>query len=171
MIGPVVKIDPADLPRRPNIHYLGGKKYEELPEYLAGWDVCLLPFAINESTRFISPTKTPEYLAAGKPVVSTPIRDVVRPYGEMKLIHIAQTGAEFVAAIEAALNQREDSAEWLLSVDQFLAQNSWDQTWMRMMKIIDKAAGARGASPVGAPAMPAVERPAAKIASRSLSGD
>ena len=78
MIGPVVKIDPATLPGHANIHYLGGKKYSELPDYLAGWDIALLLFARNESTRFISPTKTPEYLAAGKPVISTSIRDVVQ---------------------------------------------------------------------------------------------
>ena len=81
MIGPVVKINPDSLPKHPNIHYLGPKKYDELPDYLADWDIALLLFARNESTRFISPTKTPEYLAAGKPVISTSIRDVVRPYG------------------------------------------------------------------------------------------
>jgi glycosyltransferase involved in cell wall biosynthesis len=89
IVGPVVKIDPASLPRRPNIHYLGAKTYQELPAYLGGWDVALMPFALNEATRFISPTKTLEYLAAGKPVVSTAIRDVVSPYGERKLVQIA----------------------------------------------------------------------------------
>ena len=84
MLGPVVKIDPADLPRLPNIHWLGGKTYDELPAYLAGWDVGFMPFALNEATRYISPTKTPEFLAAGMPVVSTPITDVVRPYGEKR---------------------------------------------------------------------------------------
>ena len=93
MIGPVVKIDPAILPRAENIHYLGSKSYQELPAYLAGWDLALIPFAINESTRFISPTKTPEYLAAGKPVISTPIRDVVTPYGDENLVHIARYGS------------------------------------------------------------------------------
>ena len=98
MIGPVVKIDPDDLPRMPNIHYLGPKKYDELPRYLAGWDVALLLFARNEATRYISPTKTPEYLAAGKPVVSTSIRDVVKPYGEMGLVRIADAVPDFVTA-------------------------------------------------------------------------
>jgi UDP-galactopyranose mutase len=171
MVGPIVKIDPADLPRRPNIHYLGGKDYNQLPNYLAGWDVALLPFAINESTRFISPTKTPEYLAAGKPVVSTPIHDVVRPYGETKLVRIAQTGAEFVEAIEAALYGEADSSEWLLAVDQFLSQNSWDQTWMRMMQMIDEVVGACAASPAKPSALPTVEQRAVKIARTSLSGD
>lgn len=135
MIGPIVKIDPADLPRRENIHYLGGKSYKELPAYLAGWDVALLLFARNESTRYISPTKTPEYLAAGKPVVSTSIRDVVRPYGQQGFVHIADTVDDFVAAVEAAMN--EDEHERLRQVDAFLAQTSWDRTWANMNELIE----------------------------------
>src|SRR5215831_894301 len=138
MIGPIVKIDPETLPRRANIHYLGGKNYQELPQYIAGWDVALLPFAMNESTRFISPTKTPEYLAAGKPVVSTPIRDVVRPYGELGLVQIAADSDEFIVAIENALRPSAKNAEWLERVDSFLAQTSWDETWERMSELIDK---------------------------------
>jgi UDP-galactopyranose mutase len=84
MVGPVVKISEDELPRAANIHYLGGKSYDELPAYLSGWDVALMPFAMNESTQFISPTKTPEYLAGGKPVVSTPVKDVVRTYGHLQ---------------------------------------------------------------------------------------
>ncbi len=102
MVGPVVKINPDDLPRRPNIHYLGQKTYDELPAYLAGWDVALMPFALNEATRFISPTKTLEYLAAGKPIVSTAIRDVVTPYGEKSLVRIADHET-FALQIEDAL--------------------------------------------------------------------
>ena len=138
MIGPVVKIDPADLPQRPNLHYLGGKSYKELPTYLSSWQVAMLPFAINESTRFISPTKTPEYLAAGKPVVSTPIRDVVRPYGEQQLVHIASTPEEFVVAIEKALAQQDDN-EWKTKVDAFLENISWDQTWQGMVSLMSEA--------------------------------
>ncbi|OJH37244.1 glycosyltransferase family 1 protein [Cystobacter ferrugineus] len=137
IIGPVVKIDPASLPRRPNLHFLGGKHYKELPTYLAGWDVALLPFARNESTRFISPTKTPEYLAAGKPVVSTSIRDVVRPYGELGLVRIADTPEDFVRACEAAL--AEEHAAWLPRVDTHLATMSWDNTWSRMKALLDGA--------------------------------
>ena len=107
MVGPVVKIDPADLPKRANLHYLGGKTYAELPAYLAGWDVAIMPFAINESTRFISPTKTPEYLAGGKPVVSTAIVDVKRHYGELEAVQVADTHAEFIQACEAALKLAE----------------------------------------------------------------
>lgn len=134
MIGPVVKIREEDLPRGANIHYLGAKDYKELPKYLAGWDVALMPFAMNESTKYISPTKTPEYLAAGKPVVSTPIRDVVRPYGEMKLVHIASTAEEFVAACEAAL--QENSVERIEKADEFLSQTSWDKTFSEMADLI-----------------------------------
>ena len=137
IIGPVVKIDPATLPQRENIHYLGGKSYQELPEYIAGWDVALLLFAQNESTKFVSPTKTPEYLAAGKPVVSTPIRDVVYPYGERGLVRIANNADEFVAAAEALLDPEACGKEWLNKVDDFLATMSWDETWSRMSRLID----------------------------------
>ena len=137
IIGPVVKIHPDTLPKHSNIHYLGGKKYNELPDYLAGWDVALLLFARNESTRFISPTKTPEYLAAGKPVISTSIRDVVRPYGEMKLVEITDTADEFIAAAEKLLS-RPDHAEWLQKVDAYLENISWDKTWAQMSDLIDE---------------------------------
>ena len=141
MIGPVVKINEADLPRRPNIHWLGGRKYDELPGYLSGWDVALLPFALNESTKFISPTKTPEYLAAGLRVVSTPITDVVRPYGEAELVSIASTHDEAVEAIRRHLTSRSQQAEQerLASVDAFLSRSSWQQTWEQMFALIEQA--------------------------------
>ena len=139
MIGPVVKISEDELPRRENIHYLGMKNYDELPNYIAGWSVALMPFAINDSTRFISPTKTPEYLAAGKPVVSTAIRDVVRPYGELNLVAVGDTGDEFITAAESLMS--EDQAEKLKAVDEFLARNSWDKTWRKMADLIDEAVG------------------------------
>jgi UDP-galactopyranose mutase len=137
MIGPVVKIDPESLPKRPNIHYLGPKDYKDLPQYLAGWDVAMMPFALIDSTRFISPTKTPEYLAAGKTVVSTSIRDVVRPYGEIGLVEIADTVADFIrAAAKAGMDERALPEDWLSKVDTFLAQTSWDKTWSHMCKLI-----------------------------------
>lgn len=136
MIGPVVKVDPAALPQRPNIHYLGSKKYDELPRYLAGWDVALLLFARNEATRFISPTKTPEYLAAGKPVISTSIRDVVRPYSEMGLVRIADTPAELVAAAEELMSGGTVDQNWLQQVDNFLAGMSWNRTWSEMSRLL-----------------------------------
>ena len=137
LIGPVVKIDPASLPQRRNIHYLGGKTYEELPHYIAGWDVALLPFARNEATQFISPTKTPEYMAAGKPVVSTSIRDVVRPYGQQGLVQIADDVPAFVRACTAALH--EDSETRQRQADAFLRQMSWDGTWSRIHALLDAA--------------------------------
>lgn len=133
-LGPVVKIDPAELPVRDNIHYLGSKGYKELPAYLSGWDVALLPFQLNDATRFISPTKTPEYLAAGRPVVSTAIRDVVNPYGEQGLVKIANDAEGFIAAIEELLAL--DKQQWLPMVDQFLNQNSWNITQDKMLELI-----------------------------------
>ncbi|MBW4598097.1 MAG: UDP-galactopyranose mutase [Calothrix sp. FI2-JRJ7] len=138
MIGPVVKIDPASLPKHENIHYLGGKDYQDLPAYLSGWDLAMLPFARNESTRFISPTKTPEYLAAAKPVVSTSIRDVVRPYGDLNLVRIADSAGEFVLKAEKAMQEDTPTSNWLSRVDAFLEQISWDRTWNSMMQLINE---------------------------------
>jgi glycosyltransferase involved in cell wall biosynthesis len=134
MIGPVVKIDAATLPRRDNIHWLGSKGYNELPHYLSGWDVGLMPFALNEATRFISPTKTPEFLAAGVPVVSTPITDVVRPYGERGLVEIARTPLEVVRKAEALLQRPREA--WLQKVDRHLAAGSWDKTFASMHRLM-----------------------------------
>lgn len=133
-IGPIVKVDPARLPKGANIHYLGPKSYDDLPDYIAGWDVAWLPFARNESTRFISPTKTPEYLAAGRPVVSTSIRDVVRPYGELGLARIADTADEAVAAVASAL--AEPPAPRQSAADAFMADMSWDSTWANMWRLV-----------------------------------
>jgi UDP-galactopyranose mutase len=167
IIGPVVKINEADLPRRENIHYLGGKSYKELPAYLAGWDVALLTFARNESTRFISPTKTPEYLAAGKPVVSTSIRDVVRPYEKLGLVRIADSVEEFESAIEAAM--KDDLQEHVRRVDAFLAQTSWDRTWSEMRELIEEAVAAGRASQSTAQA--ATGGRAAKAVAAAASGN
>lgn len=143
MIGPVVKIDASDLPRRPNIHYLGRKSYEMLPFYLSGWDVALLPFAINESTRYISPTKTPEYLAAGIPVVSTPIEDVVNPYGVSGLVRIAHGISDYVRTIEETVDDTSAREDWLRRVDEALSFTSWDRTWAGMSRLVDEAAEKR----------------------------
>jgi glycosyltransferase involved in cell wall biosynthesis len=141
MIGPVVKIDAATLPRRPNVHWLGGKSYTDLPDYLSGWSVGLMPFALNEATRFISPTKTPEFLAAGVPVVSTPITDVVRPYGERGLIEIAETPHEVIRKAEMLLQRPKE--RWLQKVDRHLAAGSWDKTFASMQTLIaDRLDGA-----------------------------
>nr|WP_295659435.1 glycosyltransferase [Polymorphobacter sp.] len=130
MIGPTAKIDPAHLPQAANLHWLGGKSYADLPPYLANWDVGFMPFAINDATKFISPTKTPEFLAAGLPVVSTAIADVIAPYGDLGLVEIATTAPETVAAIERVMAR--DRGPWLVKVDEQLAKSSWDQVWSDM---------------------------------------
>ena len=136
LVGPVVKIDPEALPRRPNIHYLGQQPYEALPHFLAGWDVCLLPFALNESTRFISPTKTLEYMAAELPIVSTPVTDVAEIYGD--IVAIAGDAASFVAACEAALLASPEELEAKVSkMRKVLAATSWDSTVEQMRRLLE----------------------------------
>jgi UDP-galactopyranose mutase len=147
MVGPVVKIDEGELPRRRNLTYTGGRKYEELPGCLARWDVALMPFAINESTRFISPTKTPEYLAGGRPVVSTPIADVIRHYGDMEGVFIADGAEAFVKACEEALALARGGDEWLGEVDLKLANLSWDVTHARMAGLVREAVAVPSAGP------------------------
>ena len=149
MVGPVVKISEDELPKRPNIHYLGPKKYEQLPAYLAGWDVALMPFAMNESTRFISPTKTPEYLAGGKPVVSTPVRDVVRHYGHLQGVGIAAKLEEFVAECERMLKLPPDG-DWLGEADLLLSATSWSTTQARMSGLIAELLGERAGTDASA---------------------
>jgi UDP-galactopyranose mutase len=152
MVGPVVKIAPEDLPQRPNIHYLGSKTYAELPCYLSGWDVALMPFALNESTEFISPTKTPEYLAGGRPVVSTPIKDVVRHYGQLAGVRIAADAESFLAACEEALELAHDrDSGWLAQADLMLSATSWDTTQARMAGLVAELTGTREAK--AAPAL------------------
>ena len=132
LLGPVVKINHATLPQGPNLHYLGMKSYKELPAYFSHWDVAIMPFAINEATRYISPTKTPEYLAAGLPVVSTPIQDVARTYGGWAPVVIADSPQAFEQAIDKMLTQPDD---WT-AVDEYLLANSWDTTWDEMSRIM-----------------------------------
>jgi UDP-galactopyranose mutase len=131
IVGPVVKTDELNLPKRCNIHYLGKKDYHALPLYLAGWDCAMMPFALNESTKYLSPTKTPEFLAAGRPVVSTAISDVVFPYEHQKLVHIANSPENFIDAIELAMEEKK-LPEWLDRVDHYLKDNSWDNTFSKI---------------------------------------
>ena len=135
MIGPTAKILPNSLPRRANIHYLGIKDYAELPKYFAGWDVGIMPFALNDATRFISPTKTPEYLSAGLPVVSTAIRDVERPYGELGLAKIAHSANEFIAHSEQVMSAGM-CLKWRERADEFLKSISWDSVWGGMNRLL-----------------------------------
>lgn len=134
-IGPVVKIDPATLPAGPNIHWLGAKRYAELPRYMAGWDVGWMPFALNDATRYISPTKTPEFLAGGLPVVSTAIVDVVQTYGRRGLVEIADTGSMPAALSTALCKGCSETAR----VDAFLSEMSWDSTWSAMQDLLKSA--------------------------------
>ena len=138
IIGPVAKIAPEDLPRAGNIHYLGQKDYRELPAYLAGWDAALMPFALNSSTQFISPTKTPEYLAAGRPVVSTPITDVIRHYSSVDGVFIAADADAFAKACDAAIALKTAGIDWLGPVDTMLEGSSWDRTFHDMRALVDK---------------------------------
>jgi glycosyltransferase involved in cell wall biosynthesis len=144
MVGPIVKISPDDVPSRANIHYLGSKSYAELPAYLSGWDVALMPFAMNESTAFISPTKTPEYLAGGRPVVSTPVRDVVRHYSKLQGVRFAEDAESFVAACDDMLGMiRSGDSEWLAEADLLLSATSWDTTQARMAGLVAESLGQR----------------------------
>lgn len=137
LVGPIVKIDPAALPQGRNLHYLGQRSYAELPNYLAGWDVCLLPFAQNAATRYISPTKTLEYMAAERPIVSTPIRDVAEPYGD--LVYLAGTPQEFIRAchdaLTAPLAERTRRVQGMRAT---LSGTSWDATAEAMDRLIQQ---------------------------------
>lgn len=133
ILGPVVNLDTRTLPRRPNIHYLGKKDYHVLPLYLAGWDSAIMPYKVNELTRFVSPMKTLEYLAAGKPVVSTNLADVMNPFGKKNLVHMANKPEDFIDAIELAF-QDKNHPEWLDRVDHFLKDQSWDQLFQMMIE-------------------------------------
>ena len=136
LLGPVVKINPASLPQAANVHLLGMKSYADLPAYMSGWNIGMLPFALNDSTRFISPTKTPEYLAAGLRVISTPIRDVVTPYGQSGLVSIAENAEQFIKAGEELLAEGL-TPEFRERADQFLAQSSWDKTAREMEQLME----------------------------------
>ncbi|MDQ6780691.1 MAG: glycosyltransferase family 1 protein [Candidatus Eremiobacteraeota bacterium] len=140
LIGPVVKIEPSGLPRAANIHYLGQRPYASLPAYLHHWDIAFLPFARNEATRFISPTKTLEYLAAGKPVISTSVQDVVEPYGQRGWVAIADDAASFIRAADTILAGRSPKGR-PGDIERFIADMSWDSTWSRMQDLITSARG------------------------------
>lgn len=136
LVGPVVKIACETLPRHRNIHYLGQKAYSELPAYLSGWDVCLLPFALNDATRFISPTKTLEYMAAERPIVSTSVRDVERPYSD--IVAIARNAPEFIQAIDEALHDQTGHAARIVRMRDVLARTSWQLTAEEMHRLMQR---------------------------------
>jgi len=147
MAGPVVKIDPAALPQRPNLHWIGMQRYEALPHLLSHWDVCLLPFALNEHTRFISPTKTLEYLAGGKPAVSTPIHDVVSLYGDV--VRVGTSPQEFVAAIEQTLSESaSETAAWRAAAQATVDRCTWDGAASRIAELLQPYVRVRSAEPI-----------------------
>lgn len=133
MIGPLAKISDADLPRLPNIHYLGMKSYNELPHYLKAFDIAMMPFSLNDATKYISPTKTLEYMAAGKPIISTRIKDVARDYS--RCVKIIENADDFCAAIVATI---ESQASYDSDYDEILSNTSWDTTAKRMKSIIQE---------------------------------
>ncbi len=154
MVGPVVKFGPGTVTRRDNLHWLGQQSYDDLPEFISGWDICLLPFALNEATRFISPTKTLEYMACGRPAVSTPIRDVVEPYGQ--LVSIAESADDFIHACEAVLGRSErERACHADAMARVVARTSWDATAEAMAALIEKADAQREGDAAGRPSQPA----------------
>lgn len=137
MVGPVRKIDPESLPREPNIHYLGSQPYENLPQLLKGFDVCLMPFALNEATESISPTKALEYMATHRPVVSTAVPDVVASWGDVVLI--AEGHRSFVETIRRALNESDDArAARVQREHAHLAQNTWQAITDNMQALIEQ---------------------------------
>lgn len=154
MLGPVIKIEAQDLPHAPNLHYPGMKDYNDLPVYLSCFDVALVPFAMNEATRFLSPTKTLEYLAAHKPVVATPIPDIVELYGDY--VHIGWTPEEFTNHIAAALAASDaERAEHRRREEQLLTRYTWDSIAQNMATLIadsyqSKTATKRTVASVGA---------------------
>jgi UDP-galactopyranose mutase len=168
MVGPITKIDPATLPRHPNLHYLGQRPYEALPGYLQGWDACLLPFSRNQATRYISPTKTLEYMAAEKPIISTPIHDVAQPYGE--IVYLGETAEQFIAACGAALAESaEEHARRVAAMRQVLARTSWDNTVAAMEELIQDAVFDRqNAAALASVSAAAEQRAASAVAQREV---
>ena len=163
MAGPVVKIDPDALPHRANLHWIGMQRYETLPYLMAQWDVCLLPFALNEHTRFISPTKTLEYLAGGKPAVSTPIQDVVSLYGSA--VHIGERAEDFVAAVERTLGQSQpERDQWRARAQALVDGCTWDGTALRIAELLRPFVGTGSTVPILLDAAP--REPAALIKTR-----
>jgi glycosyltransferase involved in cell wall biosynthesis len=164
MVGPVVKVDPRELPQAQNIHWLGQRRYEELPAHVKGFDVCLMPFALNDATEYINPTKTLEYMAAGKPIVSTAVSDVVHNF--TPVVAIARSQAEFAEAVRSAIEEPDESLI-ALGLEQ-ARSNSWESIVARMERIIADAVRSREARAARAarPELSRVERPA--VRSRAL---
>src|SRR5436190_3345417 len=146
MVGPWTKVDPASFPRRDNLHWLGGRDYSDLPRYAKGFDVCIMPFAINEATRFINPTKALEYMATGRPIVSTPVEDVVAQFSDV--ITITKDATAFAnACARVAVQPDSRQIERGLALAQ---QNSWESIVARLEQHIEEALHSRRALTVNA---------------------
>jgi glycosyltransferase involved in cell wall biosynthesis len=152
MVGPVVKVDPRELPQGDNIHWLGQRDYSQLPQYVKAFDVCLMPFALNEATEYINPTKTLEYMAAGKPIVSTAVADVVRNF--TPVVRVARSASEFVGhALAAAADA--DAPMVARGIEQ-AGQASWESIVGRMRGLIYEAVMAPDAAIVAAESSTAI---------------
>jgi UDP-galactopyranose mutase len=149
MVGPFAKVDPQEVPRFANLHYVGQQPYASLPGYVKGWDVALMPFAQNEATRFLSPTKVLEYMAAERPVVSTPLPDLL-PYQEAILL--AEDAPAFISACEQALSvSAARRAEWTAKMREVVAATSWDETVHGMKTLIERIVTRSSALPLASP--------------------
>jgi glycosyltransferase involved in cell wall biosynthesis len=137
MVGPVVKVDPNLLPHSPNLFWMGGRDYQVLPNYCRAFDICLMPFAMNASTQYINPTKALEYMATGRPIISTPIRDVIRQWS--RLVDIVQTPDELIAAAERLLRQRDSTR--IEKGLELARRSSWENTVQTMRLLIKEAIG------------------------------
>lgn len=122
IIGPVVKVDPASLPTRPNLYWLGRREYQQLPGYTKGFDVCLMPFALNEATEYINPTKACEYMATGTQIVSTAVPDVVSNFSEV--VDVAQNQEEFIEMCKRAVDR--PSEKQIQAGLKMAQENTWD---------------------------------------------
>jgi hypothetical protein len=145
MLGPVERSGRERVVSRPNVHWLGSRSYVDLPDYISGWSAALLPFARNDATRFMSPPQIPEFLAAGRTVVSTSVRDVLHPYGASGLVKVADTVDGIAAALDTAL--RGQSAEWLTTVDRYLRALSWESTWEGIEHLVNRVHQQRAEAP------------------------
>lgn len=139
LIGPVLNIAIEQIPKASNIHYLGRKEYGDLPNYLSGWDAVMMPYLVDESTQLINPSKAIEFLAAGKPVVSTSLPDIIHPFADAKLVRIADHPEQFIQAIEQAINESAYDPEWIERVDQILEGESWDYTFEKIASLEKEA--------------------------------
>jgi UDP-galactopyranose mutase len=147
MAGPVVRIDPATLPQRPNIRWVGLQRHEALPHVMAHWDACLLPFVLDETTRFLSPDRILDYLAGGKPVVSTEIPDAVSLYASV--LRFGSTAEDFVAAVEAALAEPPEAmADWRARAKTLVQGRTWDAAADTVARLLREYVAGTPAAPI-----------------------